>query len=67
MVNFTSKGFKHFVTSHKGGEERRNNFKCHIGEEGGLKSARKRVTYYLNGPKDKLMVSKQEEQKIEVS
>ena len=23
---------------------------CHMGEEGGLKSVKKSVTYYLNGP-----------------
>jgi hypothetical protein len=39
----------------------------YLGEEGGQKSAEKSVSYYLNGPKDKLMVSKQEEQNIEVS
>jgi hypothetical protein len=31
------------------------------------KKCGKSVSYYLNGPKDKLMVSKQEEQNIEVS
>jgi hypothetical protein len=50
LRNLMVNGYETFVTSHKGSEERRNNFKCHIGEEGGLKSAGKRVTYYLNGP-----------------